>query len=40
MYQAVDFNDALETPIFLRFINMMVNDTTVQLDEGLEVCDL
>lgn len=26
-----------EIPILLRFINMMINDATVQLDEGLEV---
>lgn len=26
-----------ETPLFLRFINMIINDATVQLDEGLEV---
>ena len=27
-----------EMPILLRFINMTINDATVQLDEGLEVC--
>ena len=26
-----------EIPIFLRFINMIINDATLQLDEGLEV---
>lgn len=26
-----------EIPLFLRFINMMLNDATVQLDEGLQV---
>ena len=26
-----------EMPILLRFINMIINDATVQLDEGLEV---
>ena len=26
-----------EIPILLRFINMIINDATVQLDEGLEV---
>lgn len=34
--QAVQSAVFLETPIFLRFINMMINDATVQLDEGLE----
>lgn len=29
-----------ETPLFLRFINMIINDATVQLDEGLEVANL
>ena len=27
-----------EAPLFLRFINMMINDAIVQLDEGLQVC--
>ena len=26
-----------DTPVFLKFINMMVNDATLQLDEGLQV---
>ena len=26
-----------EIPTLLRFINMLINDATVQLDEGLEV---
>lgn len=26
-----------KTPVFLRFINMIINDAIVQLDEGLEV---
>ena len=28
------------TPVFLRFINMIINDAIVQLDEGLEVREL
>ena len=36
--EAVEYNGSKqEIPIFLRFINMIVNDATVQLDEGLEV---
>ncbi|CAI8017104.1 Ubiquitin conjugation factor E4 A [Geodia barretti] len=35
--EAVEYNGSKqEIPIFLRFINMIVNDATVQLDEGLE----
>ena len=26
-----------EAPLFLRFINMMINDAIIQLDEGLQV---
>ena len=29
--------DRSKAPVFLRFLNMMINDATVQLDEGLEV---
>ncbi len=35
--QAVCAHEQLKTPLFLRFINMMINDATVQLDEGLDV---
>jgi ubiquitin conjugation factor E4 A len=35
--EAVDYDGSKqEIPIFLRFINMIINDATVQLDEGLE----
>ena len=27
-----------QIPLFLRFLNMIVNDATLQLDEGLQVC--
>ncbi len=37
LQQAVHFTGQLKTPLFLRFINMMINDATVQLDEGLSV---
>ncbi len=35
--QVVHSRELLDTPIFLRFLNMIINDATVQLDEGLEV---
>lgn len=35
--QAVVHCDRSKAPVFLRFLNMMINDATVQLDEGLEV---
>ena len=35
--QVLESNFEEDTPIFLKFINMMINDATVQLDEGLEV---
>ena len=35
--QAVQSYDGSEIPLFLRFINLMLNDATVQLDEGLQV---
>ncbi len=35
--QVVHSHELLGTPIFLRFLNMIINDATVQLDEGLEV---
>ena len=36
--QAVEYDGReQEMPILLRFINMIINDATVQLDEGLEV---
>lgn len=31
-------HDSPEIPVFLRFINMIINDAIVQLDEGLQVC--
>ena len=31
-------HDSPNTPVFLRFINMIVNDAIVQLDEALQVC--
>lgn len=34
--EVVHSNELLDTPIFLRFLNMIINDATVQLDEGLE----
>ncbi|KAL5489656.1 hypothetical protein EMCRGX_G018774 [Ephydatia muelleri] len=34
--QAVKGYEGSEIPLFLRFINMMLNDATVQLDEGLQ----
>ena len=37
--QAIESVALMETPLFLRFINMIVNDATIQLDEGLEVFD-
>ena len=29
-----------DTPLFLKFMNMMINDATVQLDEALSVCSV
>ena len=36
--QVLESHEQLATPVFLRFTNMMINDATVQLDEGLDVC--
>jgi len=34
--QVLESHEQLATPVFLRFTNMMINDATVQLDEGLD----
>lgn len=36
-YQVDMVQSSVVTPLFLRFMNMMINDATLQLDEGLQV---
>lgn len=35
--QVVESRFEKDTPLFLKFINMMISDATVQLDEGMDV---
>ena len=37
IFQAQLIQTNSNTPLFLRFMNMIINDATLQLDEGLQV---
>ncbi len=37
MCKALESNFEEDTPLFVKFINMVINDATVQLDESLSV---